>query len=111
MRRTHKQHLVPNQWKLDSMNTVATTSSVLVLDPDHRDREVLVDSVGVTTLDLVQGLGRDRGMRGAVLRNIDLLEHIVASHNNIEDEGSENNDEEMEDYYENHKAWPAQHRN
>ena len=111
----HRPALVPNQWTLESMEPSQKLRSPFLL-PDHhacqdvhQHREVLLDAgcVGVTALDLVHGLHRGRGV-GAVLRNVDLLEHMIASHSHDEDD--DNINPEMEDYYENHKAWPTKPR-
>ena len=119
----HKAALVPNQWTVENVepsqkSKSGRTSSFLhpnrpVCLDVHQHREVLLDAgcVGVTALDLVHGLHRSRGV-GAVLRNVDLLEHMIASHSHDEDtlEDDDNINPEMEDYYENHKTWPTKPR-
>merc|ERR1719233_269105 len=76
----HKAALVPNQWTVEDVepsqkSRSGKTSSFLhpnhpVCLDVHQHREVLLDAgcVGVTALDLVNGLHRSRGV-GAVLRN------------------------------------------
>eukprot|EP00090_Calanus_glacialis_P017502 TRINITY_DN27240_c0_g1_i1.p1 TRINITY_DN27240_c0_g1~~TRINITY_DN27240_c0_g1_i1.p1 ORF type:complete len:248 (+),score=40.13 TRINITY_DN27240_c0_g1_i1:159-902(+) len=103
---------------------------------NHQHREVFRNaSVGVNALDLVNGLSiRNRPGQGGIgagggvrtireegqarhresiantLRNVDLLEHIITSHEDPKDTLSNNTDDEMEDYYENHKGWPAKYK-
>lgn len=133
-----KQPLVPNHWSLDSVHTrprfkasneMNAAPSFLICEPSaclnnnqHREVALNASSVGVTGLDLVDGLQRKRATQGdqqdpsdreiprnsvtSVLRNIDLLEHMITSH----DDTNTIDEEPDDDYYENHKVWPVKPR-